>query len=193
VTDAKRARRPGGRPQDPEADRRIVAAAQKLLATEGFGRMSIEAVAAESGVAKTTIYRRYSDKTELAVAAIAELVPVAVPEPAHDAYRDLLAHLDFIRRTFDTAFLGALLGEERRNPGLLQTFRERIVEARVAIFREIVEAGIERGELRPDLDVDAAADLVIGSFFFRYLAEGRPDEDWPRRVLDAVWPALRAS
>jgi AcrR family transcriptional regulator len=193
VTDAKRDGRPGGRPQDPEANKRILAAAQKLLATGGFSRMSIESVAAESGVAKTTIYRRFSDKADLATAAIAELVPLAVPEPANDSYRDLLAHLDFIRRAFDMALIGALLAEERRNPGLLQTFRERVVRARMAIFREIIEAGIERGELRPDLDLDAAADLVIGSFLFRYISEGRPDEHWPQRVLDTIWPALRAS
>jgi AcrR family transcriptional regulator len=193
VTDAKRDGRPGGRPQDPEADRRILAAAQKLLATEGFGRMSIEGVAAKSGVAKTTIYRRFSDKADLATAAIAELIPLAVPEPSDDAYGDLLAQLDFNRRVLDMGLPGALLAEERRNPELMDTFRARVIEPRLAMFRRILEGGIERGEVRPDVDLDAAADLILGSFLFRYLAEGRPDEDWPRRVLDAVWPALKAS
>jgi AcrR family transcriptional regulator len=189
VSGAKR----GGRPPDPEADERILAAAQKLLATQGFSRMSIEAVAAESGVAKTTIYRRFSDKADLATAAIADLIPRTVPEPTGDAYHDLLVQLDFNRRVLDMAVIGTPLVEERSNPGLLDTFRERVVGPRMEILRRIIELGIERGQLRADLDADAVADLVMGAFLFRYLAAGHPDEDWPRRVLDSVWAGLRAS
>jgi AcrR family transcriptional regulator len=187
MTETKR----GGRPQDPEADRRIVAAAQKLLANEGFNRMSIEAVAAESCVAKTTIYRRFRDKADLATAAIADLLPL-VPGPTGDAYADVLAQLDFNRRVIDMALPGTLLAEERRNPERIEGFRERVLRPRVAILRGILETGIERGELRPDLDLDAASDLILGSFLFSYLADGRPDPDWPRRVADTVWPALKA-
>jgi AcrR family transcriptional regulator len=181
-----------GRPPDPEADERIISAAQKLLATQGFSRMSIEAVAAESGIAKTTIYRRFSDKVELATAAIAEIIPLALPEPTGNAYGDLVAQLDVNRRRVDMSFVGALLAEEPRSPQLLQAFRERVLGLRERNLRTILETGIEQGEVRPDLDVEAAIDLIFGSFLFRYIYEGRPDEDWPRRVMDALWPALKA-
>jgi AcrR family transcriptional regulator len=182
----------GGRPQDPEADRRILEAAMKVIATEGFGRMSIERVAAEAGVAKTTVYRRFRDKADLATAVIAEVIPLAVPGPTDDVYADLLAQLDFNRRTIDMALPGALLAEERRNPQLLEHFRAGVLQKRIEILRQILEGGIERGELRADLDLDATADLVMGTFLFRYFAEGRPDEGWPRRVVDTLWPALKA-
>jgi AcrR family transcriptional regulator len=187
MTEPKR----GGRPPDPEADRRIVAAAQKLLATQGFTRMSIEAVAAESGIAKTTIYRRFRDKADLATAAIAELLP-AVPQSTGNTYEDVVAQLDFNRRVIDMALPGTLLAEEQRNPEDIKGFRDRVLSKRVAILHEILEGGIERGELRPDLDLDAASDLILGAFLFHYLADGRPDPEWPRRVADTVWPALKA-
>jgi AcrR family transcriptional regulator len=182
-----------GRPPDPEADERILAAAQKLLTTEGFARMSIEAVASESGVAKTTIYRRYSDKVALATAAIAEMIPVAVPRSTGNAYEDLVAQLEFNRRTIDVGLPGALLAEERRSPQVLAAFRAGVVAPRVEIFEEILTAGIEAGDLRADLDFDAAFDLIFGTIFAHYVAKGPPAADWPRRVIDAIWPAIKAT
>jgi AcrR family transcriptional regulator len=182
-----------GRPPDPEADERIIAAAQKLLATKGFARLSIEGVAAESGVAKTTIYRRFSDRVDLATAAISALMTLAVPEPTGDAYEDVLAQLEFNRRKIDTELVGTLLGEEARSPQLLALFRERVLLPRSDIFRGILTAGIESGQLRVDLDFDAVRDLVLGAFLAHYLIEGRPAQEWPRRVIDAVWPAVRAA
>jgi AcrR family transcriptional regulator len=181
-----------GRPPDPEADQRIIEAAQKLLATEGFARLSIEGVASESGVAKTTIYRRYSDKVELATAAIAEMIPMAVPRSTGDAYEDLVAQLEFNRRTIDLGIPGALLAEERRSPQVLAAFRARVVAPRVEIFEEILAAGVAAGDLRADLDFDAAFDLVFGTIFAHHVAKGPPAKDWPRRVVDTVWPALKA-
>jgi AcrR family transcriptional regulator len=193
VTQAARSGRPGGRPPDPEADRRILAAAQKLLALQGFSGMSIEGVAAESGVAKTTIYRRFSDKTELATAAIHDIIPVAVPQPTGATYDDLLAQVEFIREVVDTGLVGTVLAEERRNPRLLDLFREQVTGPRFAQLRGILETGVESGELRADLDLDAACDLIVGAFLARYLGQGRPDEAWPRSLVDTVWPGLAAS
>jgi AcrR family transcriptional regulator len=192
VTDAKREGRPGGRPPDPEADRRIIEAAQKLMALQGFDGMSIEGVAAESGVAKTTIYRRFSDKTELAIAAIRDLIPIAVPQPTGATYDDLLEQLTFIRGVVDMGLAGTVLAEERRNPKLLDLFRERVTGPRIAQLRGILETGVEHGEVRADADLDAACDLIAGAFLAHYLAEGRPDEAWARRLLDTLWPALAA-
>ncbi|MCH9020821.1 MAG: helix-turn-helix transcriptional regulator, partial [Proteobacteria bacterium] len=59
-----------GRPRDPEADRAILQATIELLAEIGFSAMSIEGVAARSGVAKTTIYRRFDSKLELVLNAM---------------------------------------------------------------------------------------------------------------------------
>ena len=59
-----------GRPRDPAADRAILTATMKLLMECGFSNLSIEGVAAEAGVGKTTIYRRYKGKTQLVIAAM---------------------------------------------------------------------------------------------------------------------------
>lgn len=68
--------------------------------------------------------------------------------------------------------------------------REQVIHPRFAMIRDPLQRGIDRGELRADLDTDAAAQLVVGAFFAHYLHRGRPDENWPRRVVDAIWPGL---
>ena len=63
-----------GRPRDPHADEAILAAARDLLAEGGLANLTVEGTAQRAGVAKTTVYRRYPTKLDLAVAAVADLV-----------------------------------------------------------------------------------------------------------------------
>ena len=73
-----------GRPRDPEVDRAILSATLRLLGEQGYAGMSVDAVAAAAGVGKTTIYRRFATKADLATAAVASMIdeharPPAVP------------------------------------------------------------------------------------------------------------------
>ena len=65
--------RPPGRPRNQDADRQIVAATLRLLSREGYDRTSIEAVAAEAGVTRATVYRRYATKADMVTAAVCTL------------------------------------------------------------------------------------------------------------------------
>ena len=58
-----------GRPRDPEADGRILAAASALILVRGFDSMTVDEVASTAGVGKATVYRRWARKEDLAVAA----------------------------------------------------------------------------------------------------------------------------
>ena len=84
-----------GRPRDPEADRAILEATIELLAEDGFGGLSIEAVAARAGVGKTTVYRRWPSKIPLVVDALTHLKnPSTVVIPAHTmSTRDALVRV----------------------------------------------------------------------------------------------------
>ena len=86
--------------------------------------------------------------------------------------------LDFARLRFDLSVTGTLLTEEREHPELLEAARRQMIVPAIDRFRQVLRAGIERGEVRPDLDVDAAAHALLGSFFIRYLELGRPGPGW---------------
>ena len=82
--------------------------------------------------------------------------------------------LEFARLRFDLSVTGTLLTEEREHPELLEAARRQMIVPAIDRFRQVLRAGIERGELRADLDLDAAAHALLGSFFIHYLERGRP-------------------
>jgi AcrR family transcriptional regulator len=190
-TEVQERRRPGAR-KDPEADRLILETTHRLLREEGYDRLTMNAVAREAGVARTTVYRRYKDKADLVSAAIETLRTPVKRAATGDARRDLIAHLDSVRRNYGVSLAGTLLMEEPYNPRLLELFRERMVTPQRRIVAETIQEGIDRGQIRPDVNVEGVLDLLLGAFFAAVFASGRPGPDWPEVIVDALWPALAA-
>jgi AcrR family transcriptional regulator len=187
-----------GRPRDAGAGDRILRAAFRQIVDVGYGALSIEAVAAEAGVAKTTIYRRYPSKRDLVIAALGEEVPF--PAPAVEAHgRDALEQ--FVRQAIvlliesgAVRILGSLLVEEQREPGILAVFRERILGPRRALILEMLQRGIERGEIRPDIDPLVVTEMIAGAVFGHHVILGMTStEDWIRSLVDHVWASIAAN
>jgi AcrR family transcriptional regulator len=186
-----------GRPRDTGADRRILDATFRQLVAVGYGGLSIESVAAEAGVAKTTIYRRYPTKAELVVGALQLEVPFERPPQDLDS-RTALEH--FIRQAITMLvdsgairILGSLLVEETREPGLLVIFRERLIGPRRGMVETMLRRGIERGEIRPDIDPLTVTEMVAGAIFGHHAILGLVEtEEWVRSLVDHVWAAIEA-
>ena len=70
------------------------------------------------------------------------------------------------------AMIGSVLAEEHATPELLALFRERVVEPRRDEVREVLEHARGRGELREDADIEAAVNMLVGSYYAQYLAGG---------------------
>jgi AcrR family transcriptional regulator len=185
-------RRPGA-PRDPEADRLILQTTHRLLRELGYDRLTMDAVAREAGVARTTVYRRYRDKADLVSAAIESLRAPFKRSASGDARRDLIAQLESVRRNYGISLAGTLLMEEPHNPRLLELFRERMVTPQRRLVAETIELGIERGEIRADLDIERVLDLFLGAFFAAVFARGRPGPGWSAEIVEALWPALAAA
>src|SRR6188508_1821539 len=88
--------KPRGRPLDPEIDDAIVRAAAEQLLAHGIQRMTVPGVAAAAGVAKTTVYRRYSTPAQLALAAIGRLNASDTGPDTGSARDDLLQLLESV-------------------------------------------------------------------------------------------------
>ena len=194
VTDTDRT---PGRPRSPEAERRILEAALRLLAEDGYSRMSLDAVAAEAGVSKPTIYRRWASKADLATAAVRTL---QLAEPAVDTGStagDLTGVLENFCRSLmrpnGMSLIGTVLAEEAHTPELLALFRERLVAPRRAMLRAILERARERGELRPGADIDCAVSALVGAFYARYLAASTIPRNFARNLVEIVWRGLEGN
>ena len=181
-----------GRPRDAALDAAILAAAVRQLGERGYAGMSIEGVAAAADTTAPSLRRRYRGKLELALAGVdamsAEPPPGATGEPRADA----LAILENLRATLvdrnGMAIVGTILAEHRRNPELLDHFRQRLVEPRRERLRQALARGAETGQLQAGLDLDAAASLLIGSLYASYFRTQRIPDDWAERTLRIVWP-----
>lgn len=192
--DSRPARR--GRPRSPDIDEAVLEATLRQLGAVGFGRMTIDSVAAEAQVGRPAVYRRWRDKVELATAALAHLNLAEPDRFTGDCRRDLVAQLQRIRSFYEDlrgmAMVGALLVEEERHPELLALFREQVIRPRRAVIAQVLRDGQAAGEVRADLDADTAVALLVGPFYARYLGGERFPRRWATQVVDMLWPAFAA-
>jgi AcrR family transcriptional regulator len=172
----------------------ILDATRELLADEGGVRaLTVEAVAARSGVAKTTIYRRWRDKWELALDAVMiDMLPRFVdPVDVGDTRGELAAFVTRVVAFLSSSPYGpamqALVSQIATDPELGRVYREQVVEPRRAQLRPVLERGIARGDLRPDIDLELVHELLVGPVFYRLLFSGAPlDRKLSTRLAAAV-------
>ena len=186
-----------GRPRDVEVDLRILASAFRQLVQVGYAGLSIESVAADAGVAKTTIYRRYPTKRDLVIAALRESTPFPMPAldlPAREALEAFVrGAIAMLIESGAFRVLGSLLVEDQRHPGLLDVFRERVLFPRRAMVEAIIQRGIERGELRADVDPLIVIEMIAGAVFAHHVILGLGgDEAWIASLVDHVWSAIHS-
>src|SRR5262245_20875914 len=136
-------------------EKAILDAAEELIAEGGVDRLTIEGVAARSGVAKTTIYRRWRDKDELALAILVErTATVSPPRDVGDTRKELLTFLRTAKQVIRPGGVAQELASAiATQPDLGRTYRERIVDARRLELKTVIDRGIARGDLHPDTDV----------------------------------------
>ena len=179
TAEAAASRRPG-RPRSERADQAIIDAALSLFAESGPEGLCIERVAARAGVGKATIYRRWPGKEDLLLDAIAAL-KAPMPEPAGRSAREDLVTL-----------LGAMC-RETADPRLMARYAETVLEPRREVIRTVLRRGIASGELRPDLDIDAALFMLIGAVVARRGHEQHPvPPEYAERVVDELLRGLAA-
>jgi AcrR family transcriptional regulator len=163
----------------------------------GYGNLSVESVAAAAGVAKTTIYRRYPTKRDLAIAALSVELPFPDVAADTDTRAGLRSVVSLIAHAMvDTGairILGSLLVEANREPDLFAVFRQRLLEPRRALVLELLRRGIERGEVRPDADPLIVTEMMAGAIFAHHAILGGATTDaWLDGLSDHLWVTVRA-
>lgn len=147
-----------GRPRRTDVNELVLTAARDLIRDQGYAGTSVDQIAARAGVAKTTVYRRWAAKSDLAVDAwVSALGPLPAPETERRAgLIGAVAWLaDQIRDPAMLRLLQGLLSEAAYDPALRERLRERI---RTPYEDVLVEQwGVDRA------DADLAFDVVVGS------------------------------
>ncbi|WP_228644820.1 TetR/AcrR family transcriptional regulator [Microtetraspora sp. AC03309] len=196
---AEGAARAAGRPRSEKAEKSIIEATLELIG-EGVAvsELSIEGIAARAGVGKTTIYRRWSNKEDLVVDALTTLKPPIPPLRGDSVRDDLVAYLsvmrDEARHTHTRCIMNIAMSDSDRHPRLAARFDELAIQPRRAVMMEVLRRGIERGELRPDLDVEMAMAILSGAMLWHtkwsHRATTLPD-DLAERIVDEALRGFR--
>src|SRR5262245_568173 len=174
-----------GRPRDAGVEERVLQSAMTEMRARGYDGLSVDRVAERAGVAKTTIYRRWSSKAELVVAMIAQLQSAVPFEPSEDPRRDLTELVTGIATTLNalpTTLVADLTAAAAREPRVGERVRALWAERHAAVTAVVA-------------DTQAAApavlvDQLVGPLYYRLLITGEPiDPNYVRElVLSTLGP-----
>ena len=180
-------------PLDPRVERTrtvVLAATAELLAADGFERITVEAIADASGVARSTIYRNWPTTADLLVEAFA----VLVDKKAAQVLGSLRADLEALGREQAAGLsnadwgraLPSLISGAAHDPELARAQRA-FSQARRAEIGDVFRRAAARGEIDELADPGEAAEAFAATFFFRALMTGQPlDEAFVARHVDRV-------
>jgi AcrR family transcriptional regulator len=172
------------------ARRAILNAADDLLVEVGYAGVTIEGIAARAGVGKQTIYRWWGSKADVlmdnfSMDASEELALPDLGSVDADLRIYLRRLAQFVTGSPAGAVLVALIGQAQHDHAMAATFRGDHLTVLRNRERILLRRGIERGELPPDLDVDAALAELLGPVYYRVLVTGEPvDSEFTDQLVD---------
>ncbi|GAB3895387.1 TetR/AcrR family transcriptional regulator [Kibdelosporangium lantanae] len=173
------------RPADKALDQAIARATLELLGEVGFDRLSIAGVATRAKTARTSVYRRWPDKTALVVHAVRHSLPLSEVDTDTGGLRgDLLAQSRSLAARAEV--VPGLVVAVRDNGELGALVRETIIERDRALMAGVVERAVARGEVRADVD-EIVLRVPISMLFTRLLLlDGTLTDDYLVKLVDHV-------
>ncbi len=185
-----------GRPRSEQIHQEILTAALDLVLEIGFRAVSIEAIAAKTGVAKTTIYRRWPNKAAVIMEGfISQLRHAAFFPKAGRAADRIRLQLHVTAKAFrgrDGALVKALLAEAQFDPELAKAFREKWTLPRRKLVSSILQEAISQGAVRADIDMEAAIDSLYAPLYYRLqIGTGPISDTYVERIFEQGMVGLR--
>lgn len=185
-----------GRPRCEETEGRILCTTMTLLEEDGYGGVTIEAIAKRAGVSKATMYRRWPNRASVILSAFLCRVYKQIDlDEDQDPEESLRLQMDNIVKVLCNSggtVLSALLAEAQSCPQFAAEFRDHFI----GLFREkaygFVRRGIEKGQFKSDLEVEVVVDVLFGPLFHALLLGHRQIcNGYAARIADTVFGGIR--
>jgi AcrR family transcriptional regulator len=175
-----------GRPRDGALDDRILEQVLDLLGSRGYAGLTLDELAVRSGVAKSTILRRWPSKAAVAAAGVERLALQSVDVPDFGTlHRDLHALMHGAVDTFVRGrgqFVPRLMREAGHHPEITDLLHA-VLHTRRQAYRRVLARATARGELDPTVDQELLIDMLIGPVWTRLLITRDPIT---RDYVDAI-------
>lgn len=184
-------------PRQVRTRTRVLAAARAVLRRDGLGGATIDAIATEAGVARSTVYRNWTTREDVLAAAFDDAIG---PPASTDDERTLRDQLEQVLRELAAALstsewgraLPAVVAAIDAEPSLAGRYG-RLTQERRAVMSGLLTAAIGRGELPRDTPVDDLIDALVGPLFYRRLIrQTRTNRTWIASHLDRTLLAFDA-
>ncbi|MEG9434394.1 TetR/AcrR family transcriptional regulator [Terriglobus sp. ADX1] len=188
----------GGRPRNPNIDQAVLEAAAKLVLANGLRAVSMDAIAAEAGVGRMAIYRRWPNKAAIVMSAfVARVDPTTLFAPATSYLESIRLQMRTMAKAFrgkDGALLRILLAEAQHCPEVAEELRERWTMPRRKMAIVYFEQGIQEGWLRADVDPNTMIDVLYAPLYYRLqMGTGPLTDTYVDQVFEHAMRGLRRS
>ncbi|WP_342318807.1 TetR/AcrR family transcriptional regulator [Corynebacterium mayonis] len=182
-----------GRPKRRKAtEQKIYRSVLQLAREKGFRAVTIDAVVNHSGVAKTTIYRRYDDRKEMLADALSNVV-IDIPRQYPTTFEEFVDFLVQLQQHLEDEIgirlIGSLLASHEE---CVEDWADRLSEEVLAGLEVYVEKGVENGLFSKRVDARTIVSMVVGSILVRSAFEYGDPKKHARHLAELVWPMLRA-
>lgn len=182
---------------DPRVARsraRVLDAAAELLAEGGPAALTVDAVSARSGVAKSTMYRHWDSRDDLLVDVLRHNLPHLELVPGDGFEATLRATVAAAaERASDPEWQKILpaLFQLKQHVAAIETIADDEQQEQIETFARVFEMGIAEGRLPADLDMEFASLHLMGPIVLAAIGiGGRAPIDHAERVVDrflAAW------
>ncbi len=166
-----------GRPRDPGADKAILRAALELFVEHGIEGASFEQIARRAGVARTTVYRRWSSREDLVAQAMevareaperslttaARVPPKRMSDELINALSEMATRRDYLKT------VAKLVGSVPDSPKLMSVYWNTYLIPRRRMVAEIIGRARERGAIPKGTDSEILQDMIGGAIMYHLL------------------------
>lgn len=165
-----------GRPRNAATEKAILTASYDLLLETGFGAVTVEKIAERAKVSKATIYKWWPNKAAVVMDGFLSAAMSRLPVPdTGSVIEDIVIQVTNLARFLTSRegkVINELIAEGQFDSKLAEEYRLRYFNPRRLDSRHILERGVQRGELKQDVDLEICIDFIYGPLFYRLLVTG---------------------
>jgi AcrR family transcriptional regulator len=175
VSDAGRGAR--GRHQSEDVEERVLAAVIEMLGKGGYCRFTIDELARESQVAKTTIYRRWANKVDLVIDALDLICAAPRLVDTGSLEADLEDSIGATLKTFRGPYGRAkmsIYAESLHNPELAEAWNNKVSKPHEDSLRAVLQRGMRSGRFHSGTYLDETTAMLAGLSLYYALINREP-------------------
>ena len=162
-----------GRLRPADIRNRVLNAAYEGVLRDGFRALTVDAVSAETGIAKTSIYRRWPNKAAMVMDAFAFRIGPHISFPKQlDPLESIRLQMLSLARAFRGpagTMVKALLAEAQFDQKLAKAFLKNWLLPRREVATAALQDAMRSGQLRADLSIPETLDILYGGLYYRLM------------------------